>query len=160
MVGLGNSCRGMKSPPLLVAALIACIIVLGFNYWVASSRSVDLQVTFLLLCMLSCTRMVNKHSPQGGRFPCTWSGASASCRNSHKYYSCCLSVLGDGGNGRNACLCMRGIKNLKTCVSDTFHFCLPEAFSYLLLFQFTDVTNAVFCFSSQLYAETGTPFLI
>nr|XP_013224315.2 Golgi membrane protein 1 isoform X2 [Columba livia] len=43
MVGLGNSCRGMKSPPLLVAALIACIIVLGFNYWIASSRSVDLQ---------------------------------------------------------------------------------------------------------------------
>ncbi|KAL9821828.1 Golgi membrane protein 1 isoform 2-T4 [Geothlypis trichas] len=43
MVGLGNSCRGMKSPPLLVAALVACIIVLGFNYWVASSRSMDLQ---------------------------------------------------------------------------------------------------------------------
>ncbi|XP_074669462.1 Golgi membrane protein 1 isoform X2 [Strix aluco] len=43
MVGLGNSCRGMKSPPLLVAALVACIIVLGFNYWIASSRSVDLQ---------------------------------------------------------------------------------------------------------------------
>ncbi|XP_064294194.1 Golgi membrane protein 1 isoform X3 [Phalacrocorax carbo] len=33
----------MKSPPLLVAALVACIIVLGFNYWIASSRSVDLQ---------------------------------------------------------------------------------------------------------------------
>ncbi|KAF1668547.1 Golgi membrane protein 1, partial [Aptenodytes patagonicus] len=33
----------MKSPPLLVAALMACIIVLGFNYWIASSRSVDLQ---------------------------------------------------------------------------------------------------------------------
>ncbi|XP_054253657.1 Golgi membrane protein 1 [Indicator indicator] len=43
MVGLGNSCRGMKSPPLLVAALVACIVVLGFNYWIASSRSVDLQ---------------------------------------------------------------------------------------------------------------------
>ncbi|KAM9251348.1 Golgi membrane protein 1 [Cariama cristata] len=43
MVGLGNSCRGMKSPPLVVAALVACIIVLGFNYWIASSRSVDLQ---------------------------------------------------------------------------------------------------------------------
>ncbi|XP_025894038.1 Golgi membrane protein 1 [Nothoprocta perdicaria] len=43
MIGLGNSCRGMKSPPLLVAALLACIIVLGFNYWIASSRSVDLQ---------------------------------------------------------------------------------------------------------------------
>ncbi|NXS48470.1 GOLM1 protein, partial [Balaeniceps rex] len=33
----------MKSPPLLMAALVACIIVLGFNYWIASSRSVDLQ---------------------------------------------------------------------------------------------------------------------
>ncbi|XP_062368826.1 Golgi membrane protein 1 isoform X1 [Cinclus cinclus] len=43
MVGLGNSCRGMKSPPLLMAALVACIIVLGFNYWIASSRSMDLQ---------------------------------------------------------------------------------------------------------------------
>ncbi|XP_030323256.1 Golgi membrane protein 1 [Calypte anna] len=43
MVGLGNSCRGMKTPPLLVAALVACIIILGFNYWMASSRSVDLQ---------------------------------------------------------------------------------------------------------------------
>ncbi|XP_050185726.1 Golgi membrane protein 1 isoform X1 [Myiozetetes cayanensis] len=43
MVGLGSSCRGMKSPPLLMAALVACIIVLGFNYWIASSRSMDLQ---------------------------------------------------------------------------------------------------------------------
>ncbi|XP_039585503.1 Golgi membrane protein 1 [Passer montanus] len=43
MVGLGNSCRGMKSPPLLMAALVSCLIVLGFNYWAASSRSVDLQ---------------------------------------------------------------------------------------------------------------------
>ncbi|NXB06672.1 GOLM1 protein, partial [Cnemophilus loriae] len=34
----------MKSPPLLMAALVACIIVLGFNYWIASSRSMDLQV--------------------------------------------------------------------------------------------------------------------
>ncbi|XP_009559928.2 Golgi membrane protein 1 isoform X2 [Cuculus canorus] len=33
----------MKSPPLLVAALVACVVVLGFNYWIASSRSVDLQ---------------------------------------------------------------------------------------------------------------------
>ncbi|NXH94548.1 GOLM1 protein, partial [Pachycephala philippinensis] len=33
----------MKSPPLLVAALVACVIVLGFNYWIASSRSMDLQ---------------------------------------------------------------------------------------------------------------------
>ncbi|NWV80004.1 GOLM1 protein, partial [Dasyornis broadbenti] len=33
----------MKSPPLLMAALVACIIVLGFNYWIASSRNMDLQ---------------------------------------------------------------------------------------------------------------------
>ncbi|NWU38122.1 GOLM1 protein, partial [Hylia prasina] len=33
----------MKSPPLLMAALVACVIVLGFNYWIASSRSLDLQ---------------------------------------------------------------------------------------------------------------------
>ncbi|NXB57508.1 GOLM1 protein, partial [Struthidea cinerea] len=33
----------MKTPPLLMAALVACIIVLGFNYWIASSRSMDLQ---------------------------------------------------------------------------------------------------------------------
>uniref|UniRef100_A0A8C8VMQ1 Golgi membrane protein 1 n=1 Tax=Pelusios castaneus TaxID=367368 RepID=A0A8C8VMQ1_9SAUR len=43
MVGLGNSRRGMKSPPLLIAALVACMIVLGFNYWISSSRNVDLQ---------------------------------------------------------------------------------------------------------------------
>ncbi|XP_050185729.1 Golgi membrane protein 1 isoform X3 [Myiozetetes cayanensis] len=47
MVGLGSSCRGMKSPPLLMAALVACIIVLGFNYWIASSRSMDLQAILL-----------------------------------------------------------------------------------------------------------------
>ncbi|NXD29714.1 GOLM1 protein, partial [Spelaeornis formosus] len=33
----------IKSAPLLMAALVACIIVLGFNYWIASSRSMDLQ---------------------------------------------------------------------------------------------------------------------
>ncbi|KYO20719.1 Golgi membrane protein 1 isoform A [Alligator mississippiensis] len=43
MVGRGNGRRGMKSPPLLVAALVACAVVLGFNYWIASSRSIDLQ---------------------------------------------------------------------------------------------------------------------
>ncbi|NXF92796.1 GOLM1 protein, partial [Eubucco bourcierii] len=39
----------MKSPPLLVAALVACIIVLGLNYWIASSRSVDLQGRIMAL---------------------------------------------------------------------------------------------------------------
>ncbi|XP_052582839.1 Golgi membrane protein 1 isoform X1 [Peromyscus californicus insignis] len=43
MMGLGNGRRSMKSPPLIVAALVACVIVLGFNYWIASSRSVELQ---------------------------------------------------------------------------------------------------------------------
>ncbi|XP_049510243.1 Golgi membrane protein 1 [Panthera uncia] len=49
MMGLGNGRRSMKSPPLVLAALVACIIVLGFNYWVASSRSVDLQTRILEL---------------------------------------------------------------------------------------------------------------
>ncbi|XP_036594066.1 Golgi membrane protein 1 [Trichosurus vulpecula] len=49
MMGLGNGRRGMKSPPLLVAALLACVIVLGFNYWIASSRSVNLQTQILEL---------------------------------------------------------------------------------------------------------------
>ncbi|KAL1784605.1 Golgi membrane protein 1 [Sigmodon hispidus] len=40
---LGNGRRSMKSPPLILAALVACIIVLGFNYWISSSRSVELQ---------------------------------------------------------------------------------------------------------------------
>ena len=35
MMGLGNGRRSMKSPPLVLAALVACIIVLGFNYWIA-----------------------------------------------------------------------------------------------------------------------------
>lgn len=39
----------MKSPPLVLAALVACIIVLGFNYWMASSRSVDLQTRIMEL---------------------------------------------------------------------------------------------------------------
>ncbi|XP_072462265.1 Golgi membrane protein 1 isoform X2 [Notamacropus eugenii] len=49
MMGRGNGRRGMKSPPLLVAALLACVIVLGFNYWIASSRSVNLQTQILEL---------------------------------------------------------------------------------------------------------------
>lgn len=47
MLGLGNGRRSMKSPPLILAALVACVIVLGFNYWIASSRSVELQVFHL-----------------------------------------------------------------------------------------------------------------
>ncbi|XP_070352000.1 Golgi membrane protein 1 isoform X1 [Equus asinus] len=49
MRGLGNGRRSMKSPPLVLAALVACIIVLGFNYWIASSRSVDLQTRIMEL---------------------------------------------------------------------------------------------------------------
>ncbi|XP_032333375.1 Golgi membrane protein 1 [Camelus ferus] len=49
MMGLGNGRRSMKSPPLLLAALVACVIVLGFNYWIASSRSMDLQTRILEL---------------------------------------------------------------------------------------------------------------
>lgn len=46
---MGNGRRSMKSPPLLLAALVACVIVLGFNYWIASSRSVDLQTRIMEL---------------------------------------------------------------------------------------------------------------
>ncbi|XP_006900934.1 PREDICTED: Golgi membrane protein 1-like [Elephantulus edwardii] len=49
MMGLGNGRRSMKSPPLLLAALVACVIVLGFNYWIASSRSVELQTRIMEL---------------------------------------------------------------------------------------------------------------
>ncbi|KAL0979685.1 hypothetical protein UPYG_G00188230 [Umbra pygmaea] len=43
MGGLGNGRRGVRSPPLLIGALIACILVLGFNYWVSNSRNLELQ---------------------------------------------------------------------------------------------------------------------
>ncbi|XP_058641886.1 Golgi membrane protein 1 isoform X2 [Onychostoma macrolepis] len=43
MGALGNGRRGGRSPSLLVAALIACILLLGFNYWVSSSRNIELQ---------------------------------------------------------------------------------------------------------------------
>ncbi|XP_030049540.1 Golgi membrane protein 1 isoform X2 [Microcaecilia unicolor] len=46
MLGLGNGRRGMKSPPLLVAGLLACVFVLGINYWITSSRCADLQHHF------------------------------------------------------------------------------------------------------------------
>ena len=56
MMGLGNGRRTMKSPPFVLAALVACNIVLGFNYWIASSRSVDLQVFACLFCLCGCRR--------------------------------------------------------------------------------------------------------
>ncbi|XP_034026327.1 Golgi membrane protein 1 isoform X2 [Thalassophryne amazonica] len=43
MGALGNGRRGGRAPPLLIGALIACILVLGFNYWVSSSRNLELQ---------------------------------------------------------------------------------------------------------------------
>ncbi|KAM9810612.1 Golgi membrane protein 1 [Neosynchiropus ocellatus] len=43
MGGLGNGRRAGRSPPLLIGALIACILVLGFNYWMSSSRNLELQ---------------------------------------------------------------------------------------------------------------------
>ncbi|CAN9513155.1 unnamed protein product [Ophioblennius macclurei] len=43
MGGLGNGRRVGRAPPLMIAALIACILVLGFNYWVSSSRNLELQ---------------------------------------------------------------------------------------------------------------------
>ncbi|XP_036835410.1 Golgi membrane protein 1 isoform X1 [Oncorhynchus mykiss] len=43
MGGLGNGRRGGRSPPLMIGALIACVLVLGFNYWVSNSRNLELQ---------------------------------------------------------------------------------------------------------------------
>lgn len=43
MGGLGNGRRGGRSPPLMIGALVACILVLGFNYWMSSSRNLELQ---------------------------------------------------------------------------------------------------------------------
>ncbi|XP_069891567.1 Golgi membrane protein 1 isoform X2 [Dipodomys merriami] len=49
MMGLGNGRRSMKSPPLVLAALVACVVILGFNYWIARSRSMELQTRVLEL---------------------------------------------------------------------------------------------------------------
>lgn len=55
MGGLVNGRRGGRSPPLMIGALIACILVLGFNYWVSSSRNLELQVgSFLCFCECVC----------------------------------------------------------------------------------------------------------
>lgn len=49
MGALGNGRRGGRSPSLLMAALIACILLLGFNYWVSNSRNIELQSKILEL---------------------------------------------------------------------------------------------------------------
>ncbi|XP_057212568.1 Golgi membrane protein 1 isoform X1 [Triplophysa rosa] len=49
MGALGNGRRGGRSPSLLVAALIACILLIGFNYWVSNSRNIELQSKILEL---------------------------------------------------------------------------------------------------------------
>ncbi|XP_066500132.1 Golgi membrane protein 1 [Hoplias malabaricus] len=49
MGALVNGRRGGRSPSLLMAALIACVLLLGFNYWVSSSRNVELQAKLLEL---------------------------------------------------------------------------------------------------------------
>ncbi|XP_049618257.1 Golgi membrane protein 1 isoform X2 [Syngnathus scovelli] len=43
MGGLVNGRRGGRAPPLMIGALVACILLLGFNYWVSSSRNLELQ---------------------------------------------------------------------------------------------------------------------
>ncbi|XP_057687976.1 Golgi membrane protein 1 isoform X2 [Corythoichthys intestinalis] len=43
MGGLVNGWRGGRSPPLIICALVACILLLGFNYWVSGSRNLELQ---------------------------------------------------------------------------------------------------------------------
>ncbi|XP_077571312.1 Golgi membrane protein 1-like isoform X1 [Stigmatopora nigra] len=42
MGGLVNGWRG-RSPPLMIGALVACLLLLGFNYWVSSSCNLELQ---------------------------------------------------------------------------------------------------------------------
>ncbi|XP_062855349.1 Golgi membrane protein 1 isoform X2 [Trichomycterus rosablanca] len=49
MAALVNGRRGGRSPPLLMAGLIGCILLLGFNYWVSSSRNLELQTKLLEL---------------------------------------------------------------------------------------------------------------
>ncbi|KAI4878154.1 hypothetical protein NFI96_028408 [Prochilodus magdalenae] len=49
MGALGNGRRGGRSPSLLMAALIACVLLLGFNYWVSNSRNMELQTKLLEL---------------------------------------------------------------------------------------------------------------
>lgn len=49
MGALGNGRRGGRSPSLLMAALISCILLLAFNYWVSNSRNVELQSKILEL---------------------------------------------------------------------------------------------------------------
>ncbi|XP_027022737.1 Golgi membrane protein 1 [Tachysurus fulvidraco] len=48
MIGtLVNIRRGGRSPPLIMVALAACILLFGFNYWVSSSRNVALQTKLM-----------------------------------------------------------------------------------------------------------------
>ncbi|KAK7146485.1 hypothetical protein R3I93_014052 [Phoxinus phoxinus] len=49
MGALGNGRRGGRSSSLLLVALISCIFLLGFNYWVSNSRNVELQSKILEL---------------------------------------------------------------------------------------------------------------
>ncbi|CAM4714139.1 unnamed protein product [Leuciscus chuanchicus] len=49
MGALGNGRRGGRSSSLLLVALISCILLLGFNYWVSNSRNVELQSKILEL---------------------------------------------------------------------------------------------------------------
>lgn len=49
MGALGNGRRGGRSPSLLMVALISCILLLAFNYWVSNSRNVELQSKILEL---------------------------------------------------------------------------------------------------------------
>ncbi|KAI5622031.1 Golgi membrane protein 1, partial [Silurus asotus] len=49
MGSLVNVRRGGRAPPLFLVALVACILLLGFNYWVSSSKNVELQTKLLEL---------------------------------------------------------------------------------------------------------------
>ncbi|XP_052459632.1 Golgi membrane protein 1 isoform X5 [Carassius gibelio] len=47
MGALGNVRRGGRSPALMMAALISCVLLLGFNYWVSNSKISELQSRIL-----------------------------------------------------------------------------------------------------------------
>uniref|UniRef100_H2ZUM0 Golgi membrane protein 1 n=1 Tax=Latimeria chalumnae TaxID=7897 RepID=H2ZUM0_LATCH len=49
MVGLVNGRRSGRAPPLLVVALIICLVVLGFNYWTSATHNAALQKQILAL---------------------------------------------------------------------------------------------------------------
>lgn len=59
MGALVNVRRGGRSQPLLMVALVACILLFGFNYWVSSSRNVELQVWLVWFLTWECVSRIS-----------------------------------------------------------------------------------------------------